>query len=165
MFESAMLPPTPSLATSIGPVLESLSIVGTFVFGASGALAAARLRQAVFAEPFMVAGTDRFCTDFMVATAPRVFVKTGAEGVFCAAVPAYGLGVALKCDDGAGRAAWAARTCTRRPKKCAAKAAGAAVRSRRSTVFRPGCAAPVSAGRLGGLVGSGSTRRNWRGKL
>ena len=45
MFESAMLPPTPSLATSIGPVLESLSIVGTFVFGASGALAAARLRQ------------------------------------------------------------------------------------------------------------------------
>jgi uncharacterized membrane protein YeiH len=28
----------------IGPVLESLSIVGTFVFAASGALAAARLR-------------------------------------------------------------------------------------------------------------------------
>ncbi|MEQ8602852.1 MAG: asparaginase [Marivibrio sp.] len=67
--------------------------------------AALRLRRAVFAEPFMVAGTGRFCTDFMAATAPRVFVKTGAEGVFCAAVPDYGLGVALKCDDGAGRAA------------------------------------------------------------
>lgn len=67
--------------------------------------ACARLRAAVFQEPFMVAGTERFCTDFMAATAPRVFVKTGAEGVFCAAVPDYGLGVALKCDDGAGRAA------------------------------------------------------------
>jgi L-asparaginase II len=67
--------------------------------------AARRLVAACLQEPFMVAGTGRFCTDFMDATAPRIFVKTGAEGVFCAAVPAYGLGVALKCDDGAGRAA------------------------------------------------------------
>jgi L-asparaginase II len=35
----------------------------------------------------------------------RAFVKTGAEGVFCAAIPERGLGVALKVDDGAGRAA------------------------------------------------------------
>lgn len=66
--------------------------------------AARTLMSACFEHPFMVAGTDRFCTDFMTATAPRVFVKTGAEGVFCAAVPSYGLGVAVKCDDGAGRA-------------------------------------------------------------
>ena len=32
-------------------------------------------------------------------------MKTGAEGVFCAALPGEGLGIALKCDDGAGRAA------------------------------------------------------------
>jgi L-asparaginase II len=32
-------------------------------------------------------------------------VKTGAEGVFGAAIPALGLGVAVKCDDGAARAA------------------------------------------------------------
>ncbi len=69
------------------------------------AAACRRLREAVFAAPFMVAGTERFCTDFMVATAPRAFVKTGAEGVFCAAVPEFGLGIALKCDDGAARAA------------------------------------------------------------
>jgi L-asparaginase II len=37
----------------------------------------------------------------------RVFVKTGAEGVYCAALPGEGLGIALKCDDGAGRAAQA----------------------------------------------------------
>ena len=28
-----------------------------------------------------------------------------AEGVYCAAIPKLGLGIALKCDDGAGRAA------------------------------------------------------------
>jgi L-asparaginase II len=35
----------------------------------------------------------------------RVFVKTGAEGVFCGALPEEGLGIALKCEDGATRAA------------------------------------------------------------
>jgi L-asparaginase II len=39
---------------------------------------------------------------------PRAFVKTGAEGVFCGAVPHAGLGIALKCDDGANRASEAA---------------------------------------------------------
>ena len=34
----------------------------------------------------------------------RVFVKTGAEGVFCGAIPGAGLGVAIKIDDGAARA-------------------------------------------------------------
>lgn len=51
----------------------------------------------------MVAGTGRFCTEIMEA-GPDVFVKTGAEGVFCAAFPQRGLGVALKIDDGATRA-------------------------------------------------------------
>jgi L-asparaginase II len=32
-------------------------------------------------------------------------VKTGAEGVYCGALPERGLGIAIKCDDGAGRAA------------------------------------------------------------
>jgi L-asparaginase II len=35
----------------------------------------------------------------------KVALKTGAEGVYAAAVPTLGLGVALKIDDGAGRAA------------------------------------------------------------
>ena len=34
--------------------------------------------------------------------------KIGAEGVYCAALPELGLGVALKIDDGAARAAEAA---------------------------------------------------------
>jgi L-asparaginase II len=35
----------------------------------------------------------------------RVYVKTGVEGVFCGALPTQGLGIAIKCDDGAGCAA------------------------------------------------------------
>jgi L-asparaginase II len=67
--------------------------------------AAARLRAACAAKPWHVAGTGRFCTELMQAAGARVFVKTGAEGMFCAALPEQGLGIALKCDDGAGRAA------------------------------------------------------------
>jgi L-asparaginase II len=69
------------------------------------ARAAARLRAAVAAHPWHVAGTGRFCTEVMQALGARVFVKTGAEGVFCAVLPEQGLGIAVKCDDGAGRAA------------------------------------------------------------
>jgi L-asparaginase II len=69
------------------------------------ARAAARLRAAVATHPWHVAGTGRFCTEVMQALGARVFVKTGAEGVFCAALPEQGLGIAVKCDDGAGRAA------------------------------------------------------------
>jgi L-asparaginase II len=69
------------------------------------AKAAARLRAAAAAHPFMVAGSGRFCTGVMEILGARVFVKTGAEGVFCASFPELGYGVALKCDDGATRAA------------------------------------------------------------
>ena len=72
---------------------------------ATRAAAAARIRAAVAANPMMVAGTGRFDTRLMTALGARVFCKSGAEGVFCAAVPELGIGVAVKCDDGAGRAA------------------------------------------------------------
>ncbi len=62
--------------------------------GPERAKAFARLRAACAAEPFMVAGSGRFCTDVMGLFGERVFVKTGAEGVFCAALPGQGLGVA-----------------------------------------------------------------------
>jgi L-asparaginase II len=69
------------------------------------ARAAARLRAACAQKPWHVAGTGRFCTEIMQLFGPRVFVKTGAEGVYCGALPDQGFGIALKCDDGAGRAA------------------------------------------------------------
>jgi len=67
------------------------------------ATAAARLMQACFAAPELVAGEGRFDTFAMRALAPELFVKGGAEAVRCAALPGLGLGIALKIDDGAKR--------------------------------------------------------------
>jgi L-asparaginase II len=64
------------------------------------AAAARRLRQAVARAPHMVAGTGRFDSRVMARLGERVFCKVGAEGVYCAALPEVGLGVALKMDDG-----------------------------------------------------------------
>jgi L-asparaginase II len=72
---------------------------------ASRAAASRRIRAAVAANPMMVAGTGRFDTRLMQALGARVFSKGGAEGVFCACLPELGLGIAVKCNDGAGRAA------------------------------------------------------------
>jgi len=68
------------------------------------AAAARRLVDAATAEPFMIAGTGRFDTEALELFGRRLFLKSGAEGVYCAAFPDLGLGLALKCDDGNGRA-------------------------------------------------------------
>ena len=75
---------------------------------AERAAACRRVLAATAACPDMVAGTGRFSTVVMAQTRGRVLVKGGAEGVYCSAVPGTGLGIALKIDDGAGRAAEAA---------------------------------------------------------
>jgi L-asparaginase II len=69
------------------------------------AKASKTLIDACMAEPFYVAGTDRACTKLMEMAPGEIFVKTGAEGVYTAALPKLGLGMALKIDDGATRAA------------------------------------------------------------
>uniref|UniRef100_UPI00398271FE asparaginase n=1 Tax=Rhizobium sp. TaxID=391 RepID=UPI00398271FE len=69
------------------------------------AKASRRLIEACIAEPFYVAGTGRACTALMQIAPGRIFVKTGAEGVFCAAIPEKGIAIALKCEDGTTRAA------------------------------------------------------------
>lgn len=58
--------------------------------------------------PEMVGGTDRFCTDFMKVMGGRMFGKAGAEGVYCIGDLQSGLGIALKIEDGNGRAAYPA---------------------------------------------------------
>ncbi len=64
-----------------------------------------RLIEACMAEPFYVAGSKRACTRLMQTAPGRIFAKTGAEGVFCAAIPEKGIAIALKCEDGTTRAA------------------------------------------------------------
>jgi L-asparaginase II len=67
--------------------------------------AARRIVQAMIAHPTLVAGTDRSDTILMQAGGGRVATKAGAEAFYAAIVPEAGLGIALKIDDGAGRAA------------------------------------------------------------
>lgn len=80
-------------------------------FGAPGGLttdrqaACRRIAAAMRAHPFLIAGTGRFCTRAIEIAGAKALVKTGAEGVYTATVPAAGLGIALKIDDGASRAA------------------------------------------------------------
>jgi L-asparaginase II len=81
--------------------------------------AAQRLRTAVARAPQMVAGTGRFDSRLMARLGERVFCKVGAEGVYCAAMPEVGLGVAIKMDDGntarAAEVVMAAVVCARLP--------------------------------------------------
>lgn len=66
---------------------------------------AGQLYRAAVEQPFYVAGTGRYCTRMMEALSGRCFLKVGAEGVYIAAIPEYGLGVALKMDSGSAQAA------------------------------------------------------------
>ena len=72
---------------------------------AERAAAAGRILEAMAAEFLIVAGASRFTREVMRVAATTIRLKPGAEGVSCAALPRHGLGIALKVDDGAGRAA------------------------------------------------------------
>jgi L-asparaginase II len=66
--------------------------------------AARQLYAAVRAAPLYVAGTGRACSALIEAAGGAASVKTGAEGAYVAVLGELGLGVAVKIDDGAGRA-------------------------------------------------------------
>lgn len=69
------------------------------------AAATTRLRRAMAAHPELVAGPGRCDTRVAQVTGGRMLTKIGAEGNLVALLPDAGLGLALKIDDGAGRAA------------------------------------------------------------
>ncbi|MEZ5788586.1 MAG: asparaginase [Xanthobacteraceae bacterium] len=99
----------PTFAMSLAALARAVARFGTgHGIPPERAAAARRLRAACAAHPWHVAGTGRFCTEVMTSLGKRIFVKAGAEGVYCAALPEQGLGFALKIDDGASRAAEAA---------------------------------------------------------
>lgn len=70
--------------------------------------AIATILDACWKEPELVAGPGRADTVVMAALPGRIYLKTGAEGVYCGALPGKGVGFALKIDDGALRASAAA---------------------------------------------------------
>lgn len=96
----------PTLATPLKSLAQAMAAMADpSGLSSKRADAANRIRKAMNAEPFMVAGSGRFCTRINEAAPGVIQVKTGAEGVFCGMLPTLGLGVALKVWDGAGRAA------------------------------------------------------------
>jgi L-asparaginase II len=66
--------------------------------------AISRLMDAALSHPEMIAGDERVCTDVMRALGKKVFAKTGAEGGYALSLMEKGWGVAIKIEDGSGRA-------------------------------------------------------------
>ncbi len=63
-----------------------------------------RLWTAITGRPDLIAGTRRLCTDLMRLWPGGIFAKVGADGVYSAAIPSLGVGLAIKVQDGDGRA-------------------------------------------------------------
>ena len=89
--------PLRSMATLFACMTEPERIGGL-------APAADRATQAMLADPYLVGGRHRIDTHVMQLTGD-VVAKTGAEALECAAILPSGLGVAVKVEDGGGRAA------------------------------------------------------------
>lgn len=70
--------------------------------------AANRIVHAMTRCPEFVAGERRSCTEVMREFPGQVIAKVGAEGVYGAALPEKGLGLALKVEDGNAKAAMVA---------------------------------------------------------
>ena len=63
-----------------------------------------RILGAMRSRPFLIGGTDRFDTVVLEDTEGGVIPKVGAEGIHTLAIPARGLGLAIKVEDGGQRA-------------------------------------------------------------
>lgn len=99
----AVCMPLERLARAFACCADTRKVGATF--GQKRGAAVARILNALRAHPEMIAGTGRCCTEVIRATAGRVLIKTGAEGVYAGVISHLGVGFALKIDDGAGRAA------------------------------------------------------------
>lgn len=96
----------PNFATRIDGLGRAMGLfAGAREGGGARADAMVRLTRAMGAEPLLVAGDGRACTDLMRAMGGKVAVKTGVEAVFVAIIPALRRGIALKIVDGGTRAA------------------------------------------------------------
>ncbi|WP_395006497.1 asparaginase [Cypionkella sp.] len=95
----------PNFAMSVAGLARAMSaFAAAREAGNSRQRAMARLRDAMAAHPDLVAGEGRACTELMRAMGGKVSIKTGAEAVFVAMLPEQKLGIALKIEDGNGRA-------------------------------------------------------------
>ncbi len=74
-------------------------LMASGLVGEPHASAAAVVRDAMLAEPYLVGGRSRFDTDLIAAGRGRLLAKGGAGGVECVGL-VEGVGVAVKVEDG-----------------------------------------------------------------
>lgn len=91
--------PLDSLAMSMARLADPASLEPSF------RTAAQRVVDALVPHPFWMSGSDRREVQLSAVASERLVSKTGAEGVFMAALPDRGVGIALKTRDGATRGA------------------------------------------------------------
>lgn len=76
------------------------NLVSPHQFGDERVQACEKVVDLVANYPFMIAGTNRYCTEMMEQLAPEVIGKTGADGVYSLALPNLNMGACVKIDDG-----------------------------------------------------------------
>ncbi|WP_025899948.1 asparaginase [Sneathiella glossodoripedis] len=98
-----------SIPTIGVPLLNAALAIARFAdpqkMPAERGAACKRIQSAIAAHPEMIAGSDRLCTALNRSADGAVIAKVGAEGVYLAALPTLGYGVALKTVDGTTRGA------------------------------------------------------------
>ncbi|MBL4807052.1 MAG: asparaginase [Rhodobacteraceae bacterium] len=99
----------PNFACEIGNLARAMAkMAHPTGLGATRKAAIESLIPAMMAYPELVDGFGTATTEFMQAANGKAAIKTGAEGVYVAILPERGIGIALKIEDGAGRASEAA---------------------------------------------------------
>lgn len=98
----------PNFATSLTGLARAMSKFAAADGSDTRSAAMVKLRNAMARHPDLVAGETRACTELMRAMGGKAMIKTGAEAVFVAILPAQKLGIALKILDGGTRASEAA---------------------------------------------------------
>ncbi len=95
----------PNYALPLTSLAHGLARLGrTESLSPKRASAASAMLGAIEHHPHLIAGEGRVCTRLVPHLIGGGLVKSGAEGCYGAVLPKLGVGVALKVDDGAGRA-------------------------------------------------------------
>lgn len=59
-----------------------------------------RIVKSVIQYPGLIGGSKRYCSDLVRITKGKVIGKTGADGIYCLAIPHKKWGISIKIDDG-----------------------------------------------------------------
>ncbi len=91
-----------AVALPLGALASAFARLGAAA--ARGEEVPVRIFASIAEHPFLFGGTDRFDTVLIEETRGRLISKVGAEGVHAVSIPAEGIAVAIKVEDGATRA-------------------------------------------------------------